>query len=97
MPELDDEFAKDVSEFDTLEEYKADLRKNLAESRKTEAERSFKSEIMNQALDNMTAEVPELDWALLKRITARITAEVPGVNRVLYDLTPKPCATIEWE
>ena len=59
LPELDDEFAKDVSEFDTLEEYKADLRKNLAESRKTEAERSFKSEIMNQALDNMTAEVPE--------------------------------------
>ena len=59
LPELDDEFAKDVSEFDTLEEYKADLRKTLAESRKTEAERSFKSEIMNQALDNMTAEVPE--------------------------------------
>lgn len=59
LPELDDEFAKDVSEFDTLVEYKADLRKNLAESRKTEAERSFKSEIMNQALDNMTAEVPE--------------------------------------
>ena len=34
---------------------------------------------------------------LLQHITARITAEVPGVNRVLYDLTPKPCGTIEWE
>ena len=40
----------------------------------------------------MTAEVPELDWALLKRITARITAEVPGICRVCYDLTPKPSA-----
>ena len=97
LPELDDEFAKDVSEFDTLEEYKADLRKNLAESRKTEAERSFKSEIMNQALDNMTAEVPELEWPLLKKITARILAEVPGICRVCYDLTPKPIGTIEWE
>ena len=48
-------------------------------------------------VDVMTAEVPELDWALLKRITARITAEVPGVNRVLYDLTPKPVGTVEWE
>ncbi|MEG1241288.1 MAG: hypothetical protein RSD46_08090, partial [Oscillospiraceae bacterium] len=34
---------------------------------------------------------------LLQKITARITAEVKGVNRVLYDLTPKPSATIEWE
>mgnify|MGYP002547117667 CR=1 FL=1 len=34
----------------------------------------------------MTADVPELDWTLLKRITARITAEVPGICRVCYDL-----------
>ena len=45
----------------------------------------------------MTAEVPELDWALLKKITARILAEVPGICRVVYDLTPKPIGTIEWE
>ena len=48
-------------------------------------------------LDAMTADVEELPWPLMKRLTARITAEVPNVNRVLYDLTPNPPATIEWE
>ena len=48
-------------------------------------------------VDVMTAEVPELDWALLKRITARITAEAPRICRVCYDLTPKPVGTVEWE
>ena len=48
-------------------------------------------------VDAMTAEVPELDWALLKKITERILAEVPGICRVVYDLTPKPIGTIEWE
>ena len=47
--------------------------------------------------DAMTAEVEPLDWALLQKITSRILAEVPGVNRVLYDMSPKPPATIEWE
>ncbi|WP_302395974.1 glutamine-hydrolyzing GMP synthase [Eggerthella sinensis] len=48
-------------------------------------------------VDAMTAEVPELDWVLLKKITARILDEVPGICRVVYDLTPKPIGTIEWE
>lgn len=48
-------------------------------------------------VDAMTAEVPELDWVLLKKVTARILDEVPGVCRVCYDLTPKPVGTIEWE
>ncbi len=48
-------------------------------------------------VDAMTAEVPELDWPLLKKITQRILDEVPGVCRVCYDLTPKPIGTIEWE
>lgn len=48
-------------------------------------------------VDAMTAEVPELDWALLKKITNRILAEVPGICRVVYDLTAKPIGTIEWE
>ena len=48
-------------------------------------------------MDAMTATVPELDWSLLKRITDRILAEVPGICRVTYDLTPKPIGTIEWE
>ena len=47
--------------------------------------------------DAMTATVEDVPFALLQHITARITAEVKNVNRVLYDLTPKPSATIEWE
>ncbi len=47
--------------------------------------------------DAMTATVEDVPFALLQHITARITTEVDGVNRVLYDLTPKPCGTIEWE
>ena len=48
-------------------------------------------------VDAMTATVPELDWALLKKVTDRILAEVPGICRVCYDMTPKPIGTIEWE
>lgn len=48
-------------------------------------------------VDAMTATVEEVDWPVLHRITRRITHEVPGINRVLYDLTPKPVGTIEWE
>ena len=47
--------------------------------------------------DAMTATVEEVPWPLLNKITQRILTEVKGVNRVLYDLSPKPCATIEWE
>ena len=47
--------------------------------------------------DAMTAEVEPLDWPLMQKITARILNEVPTVNRVLYDMSPKPPATIEWE
>ena len=48
-------------------------------------------------VDAMSATVPEIEWAILKKITDRILAEVPGVCRVLYDLSPKAPATIEWE
>ena len=47
--------------------------------------------------DAMTATVEDVPFALLQHITQRITTEIDNVNRVLYDLTPKPCATIEWE
>ena len=47
--------------------------------------------------DAMTAEIEEIPWPLLQKITTRILAEVPAVNRILYDMTPKPPATIEWE
>ena len=48
-------------------------------------------------VDAMTATVPQLPWAVLETVTSRVLAEVPGVCRVLYDLTPKPIGTIEWE
>ena len=60
LPELDDEFAKDVSEFDTLEEYKADVRANLQKSRDDQAENAFRSLIMKQAADNMSVEIPQV-------------------------------------
>ena len=47
--------------------------------------------------DAMTATIEEIPYALLHHITDRITHEVEGINRVLYDLTPKPIGTIEWE
>ena len=47
--------------------------------------------------DAVTATVEDVPFALLQHITARITGEVKGVNRVLFDLTPKPSGTIEWE
>ena len=48
-------------------------------------------------IDVMTATVPRLDWDLLERMTNRILAEVPGICRVCYELSPKPIATVEWE
>ena len=47
--------------------------------------------------DAMSATIEEIPYAVLHKIVNRITAEVPGINRVLYDLTPKPTGTIEWE
>ena len=48
-------------------------------------------------VDAMTATIEEIPYALLHHITDRITHEVPGINRVVMDLTPKPIGTIEWE
>ena len=48
-------------------------------------------------VDAMTASIEELEWPVLHKITNRILKEVPNVNRVCYDLSPKPSATIEWE
>ena len=62
--------------------------------------RAFEYPVIIRAVntvDAMTATVEELQWPILHKITDRILAEVPGVCRVLYDLSPKPVATIEWE
>ena len=60
LPELDDEFVKDVSEFDTLDEYKADVRAKLAKRAEDQADSIFRSEILRQACENMTVEIPEV-------------------------------------
>ena len=60
LPELDDEFAKDVSEFDTLDEYKASIRENLTKTRAERAEAAFKDAVMFQAAENITADIPKV-------------------------------------
>ena len=65
-----------------------------------DGKRSFDWPVVIRAVntrDAMTATVEDIPFDLLQHITNRITSEVPGVNRVLYDLTPKPTGTIEWE
>jgi GMP synthase (glutamine-hydrolysing) len=62
--------------------------------------RSYEYTVIIRAVntvDAMTATIEEIEWPVLKRITGRILAEVGNVNRVCYDLSPKPVATIEWE
>ena len=60
LPELDDEFAKDVSEFDTFAEYKADVKAKLQEKNEKDAENSVEEQIINGLVDNLEAEIPEV-------------------------------------
>lgn len=59
MPELDDEFAKDVSEFDTLDELKADIKKQISDKKESEAKTDFENQLMEQVVENMECEIPE--------------------------------------
>ncbi|WP_448901622.1 trigger factor [Eubacterium sp.] len=59
LPELDDEFAKDVSEFDTLDELKEDLKKQIAERKAENAKIDFENQILEQVCENMEVEIPE--------------------------------------
>ena len=59
VPALDDEFAKDVSEFDTLKDLKADLKKKITAEREETAKRAFEDALMEQVADNITADVPD--------------------------------------
>lgn len=59
LPELDDEFAQDVSEFDTLEEYKADVKANLLSKKETEAKRAKEDAVVDKVIENATMEIPD--------------------------------------
>lgn len=59
MPELDDEFVKDVSEFDTLDELKADIRKSISEKKEADAKTDFENQLLEQVVENMECEIPE--------------------------------------
>ncbi len=71
MPDLDDEFAKDVSEFDTLEEYKNSVRERLTNAAEADATSAFQSSLIEQAGDNMTAEIPD----------AMVEEQIDGIMR----------------
>ena len=60
LPDLDDEFVKDVSEFDTLDEYKADIREKLQNARQIEVDEAFESDLLGKVVDSMEVDVPEL-------------------------------------
>ncbi|GKX66919.1 trigger factor [Inconstantimicrobium mannanitabidum] len=60
LPALDDEFAKEVSEFDTIAEVKEDLKKKMTESNELKAEREFEEEVVNLAVENAKVEIPEV-------------------------------------
>lgn len=59
LPELEDDFAKDVSEFDTLDELKADLKKQIADRKTASANTDFENQLLEQVCDNMEVEIPE--------------------------------------
>ncbi|MBD2844645.1 trigger factor [Paenibacillus sp. IB182496] len=87
LPELDDEFAKDVSEFDTLEEYKEDLKANLKERKLKEAEQARESAVIEKAAEAAQVEIPEAMIAsetdyMLKDFENRLSQQ--GMNLELY-------------
>lgn len=72
LPVADDEFAKDVSEFDTLDELKADIRKTLEEQKKTASDRNFENEIFDKLADLVVGEIPE---AMVRRAVDNMISE----------------------
>lgn len=87
LPELDDEFAKDVSEFDTLEEYKQDIEKRLKESKEKENESKLEAEVVEKALERAEVEIPdvmvetEID-RMLQEFASRL--KMQGMNMDMY-------------
>lgn len=63
VPELDDEFVKDVSEFDTLDELKADIKKQISEKKEADAKKELENQLIEQVVENMECEIPECMFA----------------------------------
>lgn len=87
VPALDDEFAKDVSEFDTLDELKADLKKQLSEKKAEDARRDLENQLLEQAIDGMEAEIPEVMFTkradeMINNYTYRLQAQ--GIDLQTY-------------
>ena len=72
LPALDDEFVKDISEFDTLDELKADIRKTLTEQKEAAAKRNFENEVFDKLAELVTDEIPE---AMIKRTAENMVSE----------------------
>ncbi len=82
LPELDDEFVKDISEFDTLEELRADVRKTIGEQKADTAKKSFENSVMDQLADLVSAEIPDcmIDTAVENMLTEfRYNVEERGI------------------
>lgn len=87
VPALDDEFAKDVSEFDTLDELKADLKKQISEKKAEDARRDLENQLLEQAIDGMEAEIPEVMFTkradeMINDYTYRLQAQ--GIDLQTY-------------
>ena len=83
LPELDDEFVKDISEFDTLEELRADIRKTLTEQKEKSAKSAFENAVFDKLADLVTAEIPEcmIDRAVDNMISEfRYNVESQGIS-----------------
>ena len=88
LPKLDDEFASDVSEFETLKEYKASIKKNLTERRKEEAKREKENKVIEQVVENITVEIPEpmIDEQvrqMIQEFASRIQQQGIGIDQYM--------------
>ncbi|MCL2342746.1 MAG: trigger factor [Firmicutes bacterium] len=96
LPELDDEFAKDVSEFDTLDEYRESVRRELEHKKEHEAGHAFEDNLLQKAADNMTAVIPEVmissrQDGLLREFAQNLAAQGMSLEQYLgmFGMEPK--------
>lgn len=88
LPELDDEFAKDVSEFDTLDELKSDLKKQISEKKEADAKADMENQLLEQVVDGMEAEIPECMFSkradeMIQEYSYRLQAQSIDLNTYL--------------